>query len=90
MTYRITENINIPFKIKPLITETNRRISASVNLKSLFDKTIFATNVALKLPCPKNTANVKCEAQIGRAKYEAENGGIMWRIKKFPGKKFSR
>ena len=56
MTYRITENINIPFKIKPNIHETPKRIEATINLKSLFDKTIFATNVALKMPCPKNTA----------------------------------
>lgn len=69
----------------PLITETDKKIEFKIKLKSIFDKTIFATNVALKIPCPKNTALVNTTAKEGRAKYEAENGGIIWRIKKFPG-----
>lgn len=85
MTYRITENINLPFKIMPVINEFEKKIEVRVKLKSIFDKTIFATNVHLKVPVPKNTARVTCKTQIGRAKYEAENGGIIWRIKKFPG-----
>ena len=86
MTYRITENINLPFKIMPVINEYDKRIEIRVKLKSIFDKTIFANNVALKVPCPNNTANANTVAAIGRAKYEAENHGVMWRIKKFPGK----
>lgn len=53
MTYRVTENINLPFKIMPVINESGKRIEVLVKLKSIFDKTIFATNVALKVPCPK-------------------------------------
>lgn len=85
MTYRITENINLPFKIMPVINEYGKRIECRVKLKSIFDKTIFATNVALKVPCPKTTAIVNTSAGIGRSKYEPEQGGIIWRIKKFPG-----
>lgn len=88
MTYRITENINLPFKVMPVINEFGKKIEVRVKLKSIFDKTIFANNVNLKVPCPKNTAVVNTDAGIGRAKYEAENGGIIWRIKKFPGIKF--
>jgi len=46
---------------------------------------MFATNVELKVPCPKNTAIAHTNAMLGRAKYEADQGGIIWRIKKFPG-----
>lgn len=72
MTYRITENINLPFKIMPVINEYGKRIECRVKLKSIFDKTIFATNVALKVPCPKTTAIVNTSAGIGRSKYEPE------------------
>ena len=40
--------------------------------KSIFEKNIFATNVALKVPTPKNTANVISNTAIGRAKYEPD------------------
>jgi AP-2 complex subunit mu-1 len=85
MTYRITENINLPFKIIPVINEFDKKIEVRIKLKSIFDKTIFANNVVLKVPCPNNTASANTVAGIGRAKYEAEHHGIMWRIKKYPG-----
>ena len=56
MTYRITENVTLPFKIMPVINENGNNIEVRVKLKSLFDRTMFATNVCLKIPCPKNTA----------------------------------
>mmetsp|Transcript_4526 Transcript_4526/g.4997 ORF Transcript_4526/g.4997 Transcript_4526/m.4997 type:complete len:429 (+) Transcript_4526:39-1325(+) len=86
MSYRITENINLPFKIMPVVNELGKnKIEARIKLKSIFEKNISATNVVLKLPCPKNTAVANTSAQLGRAKYEPEHGAIMWRIKKFPG-----
>lgn len=86
MTYRITENVNLPFKIMPMMNEYGKnKIEVRIKLKSLFDKMTYATSVVLKVPCPKNTANVSTTAGTGRAKYEPENGGIMWRIKKYQG-----
>ena len=77
MTYRISENINLPFKIMPVINEYEamagkKRIEARIKLKSIFDKNIFATNVTLKIPCPKWTASVNTNAAIGKAKYEPD------------------
>jgi len=43
-----------------------------LKLKSIFEKNIFATNVALKVPTPKNTANTISNTAMGRAKYEPE------------------
>eukprot|EP01016_Furgasonia_blochmanni_P022387 TRINITY_DN2440_c0_g1_i2.p1 TRINITY_DN2440_c0_g1~~TRINITY_DN2440_c0_g1_i2.p1 ORF type:complete len:515 (-),score=166.13 TRINITY_DN2440_c0_g1_i2:115-1659(-) len=86
MTYRISENINLPFKIMPVVNEYGKnKIEAHIKLKSIFEKNIFATNVMLKMPCPKNTAIVNTSPTLGRAKYEPDQGGIIWRIKKFPG-----
>jgi len=39
----------------------------------------------LKIPLPKTTAVVNCQNSVGKAKYEPDNGGVMWRIKKFNG-----
>lgn len=85
MTYRITENINLPFKIIPVVKVEGKKMEVHIKLKSIFDVSHFATNVALKVPCPKNTAVVNAQTQLGRAKYEPDQGGIVWRIKKFPG-----
>lgn len=66
MTYRITDNINLPFKIMPVLNDLGRKIEVRVKLKSIFDRTIFATNVALKVPCPKNTAVAVCKSTLGK------------------------
>lgn len=51
-----------------------------MQLKSIFEKNLFATNVSLKVPCPKNTAIVNTNTSgMGRAKYEPDQGGIIWR-----------
>lgn len=85
MSYRVTENVVLPFKIIPVISEDGKNIEIRVKLKSIFDKTMFAKNVALKVPCPNNIAAADIQASIGRAKYEPEQGAIVWRIKKFQG-----
>jgi len=86
MTYRITENVNLPFKIMPIVNEYGKnKIEARIKLKSLYDKMTYATNVVIKIPCPKNTASASCSAGAGRARYEPENGAVMWRIKKYQG-----
>lgn len=86
MTYRITENVNLPFKIMPVVNEYGKnKIEARIKLKSLYDKMTYATNVVIKIPCPKNTASASCSAGAGRARYEPENGAVMWRIKKYQG-----
>eukprot|EP00744_Colponema_vietnamica_P005789 GILI01008446.1.p1 GENE.GILI01008446.1~~GILI01008446.1.p1 ORF type:complete len:430 (+),score=112.44 GILI01008446.1:49-1338(+) len=86
MTYRITENINLPFKVLPVIQELGRsRIEASVKVKAIFDVNIFASNVVIKVPCPKNTAVANIFVGAGKAKYEPEHSAIVWRIRRFPG-----
>ncbi|EER03432.1 AP-2 complex subunit mu, putative [Perkinsus marinus ATCC 50983] len=87
MSYRITENISCPFKITPVVIERGRnKIEVNLKLKAVFDKSIFATNVVVKIPVPKNaaTANIR-QCTMGKTKYEATEDALMWRIKKFPG-----
>jgi AP-2 complex subunit mu-1 len=86
MTYRVSQNINLPFKITPVIQEFNEegRIEFSINVKSIFEHSNYANNVVIKIPVPSNTADVKIfSAGTGKAKYEPEKSAIFWRIKKF-------
>ena len=42
MTYRITENINLPFKVMPVVQEYGKsRIEYSVKIRSIFDQTEY-------------------------------------------------
>ena len=88
MTYRVSANINLPFKITPVIQEfeNENRVEYSIKLRAIFEHSNFANSVVVKIPVPSNTANVKIYgAGIGKGKYEPDKSCIMWRIKKFQG-----
>jgi AP-2 complex subunit mu-1 len=88
MRYRVTDNINLPFRIIPAVQEEHGGKRVSINLKVIanFSDQLFATHVVIKIPVPKNTAKAKIKALFGRAKYEPEQQAIVWRVKRFPGK----
>jgi AP-2 complex subunit mu-1 len=84
MTYRISENINLPFKVVPVIQEYPElyKIEISVRIKAIFESSNFATSVVCKIPVPPTTANVRIYCQgTGKARYEPENNScIVWRF----------
>lgn len=89
MRYRVTDNINLPFRLIPAVQEEKGGTKLSINLKVManFSEKLNATHVVIKVPVPKNTAKAKIKINaLGRAKYEPEKQAIVWRIKKFPGK----
>mmetsp|Transcript_20261 Transcript_20261/g.25598 ORF Transcript_20261/g.25598 Transcript_20261/m.25598 type:complete len:427 (+) Transcript_20261:75-1355(+) len=87
MRYRVTDNINLPFRIIPIFREFQGQNRLSINMKVIasFASTLFATHVVVKIPVPKNTAKTKIKTSFGRAKYEPETHAIVWRVKRFPG-----
>jgi AP-2 complex subunit mu-1 len=87
MSYRITDNVECPFKILPLVAERGRtKVDVTLKIKSVFDKSISANNVVIKIPCPKATATVSVAAiSQGKAKYEPSSEALIWRIRRFPG-----
>lgn len=95
MTFRVTENVIIPFKIYCNIIETPsidnpsipQNIDLDLNVKALFDKLLFAQDIIIKVQIPKNATNVKTHTNMGKAKHEPEKGAIVWRIKKVNGDK---
>eukprot|EP00029_Vermamoeba_vermiformis_P002996 TRINITY_DN13360_c0_g1_i1.p1 TRINITY_DN13360_c0_g1~~TRINITY_DN13360_c0_g1_i1.p1 ORF type:complete len:432 (-),score=121.03 TRINITY_DN13360_c0_g1_i1:93-1388(-) len=87
MRYRTTENISSPFRVISNVTEVSRnRIEADVTIKSTFNAKLNGANVVIKIPTPKNTATCKIAIKgAGKAKYNADAGGIVWKIRRFPG-----
>ena len=86
MTYRVSQNINLPFKITPVVQEfpEENKIEFSIKIRAIFETSDIANNVVCKIPVPANTANVKVySAGAGKARYEPEKSAIFWRIKKF-------
>jgi AP-2 complex subunit mu-1 len=88
MTYRITENIESPFKLLPNIKVLGRnRLELSLQITAMYDRNITATNVTINVPCPKNTARGHIHnAGHGKARYEPDKAAIIWRIRRFPGR----
>lgn len=86
MSYRITENVNLPFRVLPVVKELGRtRLEVNVKVKSMFTFKLFATNVVIKIPLPKNTAVANVSAASGKCKYEPEHCAIIWKLRRFPG-----
>jgi len=83
MQYRITENVNLPFRVLPVVKELGRtRLEINVKIKSMFTFKLFATNVVIKIPLPKNTAVATVNAASGKCKYEPDQGGVIWKLRR--------
>jgi AP-2 complex subunit mu-1 len=86
MKYRITDNVNLPFRVLPVITEHGRaRVEYEIKLKGNFSSKLFATHVVLKIPTPPNVSKATLNPGLGKAKYNASQSCIIWKINKFPG-----
>ncbi|CAJ1452857.1 unnamed protein product [Effrenium voratum] len=88
MTYRITENIESPFKLLPNVKVLGRsRLELSLQVTAMYDRNIEATNVRIDFPCPKNTAKAHIpNTAHGKARYDPAQGAVVWRIRRFPGR----
>eukprot|EP00439_Symbiodinium_sp_Y106_P008864 s2823_g1.t1 len=88
MTYRITENIESPFKLIPNVKVLGRtRLELSLQVTAMYDRNIEATNVRIDFPCPKNTAKAHIPSPgHGKARYDANESAVIWRIRRFPGR----
>jgi AP-2 complex subunit mu-1 len=86
MRYRATENVNLPFKVHPIVREVGTtKVEYSVAIKANYSSKLFATNVVIRIPTPLNTAKTTERTSQGRAKYEPEQNNIVWKIARFSG-----
>lgn len=86
MRYRATENVNLPFRVHPIVREIGTtKVEYSIAIKANFESKLFATNVVVRIPTPLNTAKITERTTQGRAKYEPEHNNIVWKIARFSG-----
>lgn len=86
MRYRATENVNLPFKVHPIVREIGTtKVEYSIAIKANYGPKLFATNVVVRIPTPLNTAKITERTTQGRAKYEPEQNNIVWKIARFSG-----
>mmetsp|Transcript_38432 Transcript_38432/g.76984 ORF Transcript_38432/g.76984 Transcript_38432/m.76984 type:complete len:427 (-) Transcript_38432:427-1707(-) len=85
MKYRVSENINLPFHVLPIVKELGRtRLEVNVKVKAQYSS-VTGLNVIVRIPLPPNTAKVTPVTAAGKAKYEPETSELVWRMRKFPG-----
>ncbi|KAN0065260.1 clathrin associated protein complex medium subunit [Thecaphora frezii] len=86
MRYRSTTNVNLPFKVHPIVDEVSKsRVEYTVHLRANFDAKLSANNVVLRIPTPLNTTNVKCQVSLGKAKYVPGENVVVWKISRMQG-----
>ncbi|KAF2858166.1 clathrin adaptor, mu subunit [Piedraia hortae CBS 480.64] len=86
MTYRATENVNLPFKVHAIVNEFGKtKVEYSIAIRANYGPKLFATNVVVRIPTPLNTANTTHRTSQGKAKYEPAENAIIWRIARFTG-----
>ncbi|KAF9381534.1 hypothetical protein BGX21_002079, partial [Mortierella sp. AD011] len=79
MRYRTSDNINLPFKVHPVVTEIGKsKIEYRILVKANFSSKLYASNVVLNIPTPLNTTGVTCSASNGKAKYVPADNSIVW------------
>jgi len=78
--YRTTENINMPFRVQPVVNEVSKsRVEYKISVRSLFSNKLFAQNVVIKIPTPLNTANTKISVNAGKGKYVGSENCFVWK-----------
>ncbi|EEH36883.2 AP-2 complex subunit mu [Paracoccidioides lutzii Pb01] len=88
MRYRATDNVNLPFKVHPIVREIGTtKVEYSIAIKANYGSKLFATNVIVRIPTPLNTAKITERTSQGRAKYEPEHNNIVWKIARFSGQR---
>lgn len=86
MKYRVTQNVNLPFKVIPVVSEIGRtRVEYDIKVRANFESTLQGSDVVIKIPTPKNTATANVNVSSGKAKYFPEQSMLVWKIKSFPG-----
>ncbi|KAG5460211.1 MAG: Mu homology domain-containing protein [Olpidium bornovanus] len=80
MRYRTTENVNLPFRVHPVVNEIGKtRVEYKVLIKASFSSKLYANNVVVKIPTPLNTANTDIRVGAGKAKYVPAENAIVWK-----------
>ncbi|CED83836.1 clathrin mu subunit [Phaffia rhodozyma] len=86
MRYRSTTNINLPFRLHPIVNEIGKsKVEYTINLRANFDGKLNASGIVLRIPTPLNTTKVDCKVMVGKAKYVPAENAIIWKMPRLQG-----
>ncbi|ETN70200.1 adaptor complexe medium subunit family protein, partial [Necator americanus] len=69
MRYRTTKDIQLPFRVIPLVREVSRnKMEVKVVVKSNFKPSLLAQKIEVRIPTPPNTSGVQLICMKGKAK----------------------
>lgn len=87
MKYCVRDNLNLPFKVTPIVTGVGRgnTLEYRVTLKSLFPSKLSAKDVSLRIPVPPGTVDCKINVSNGRCKFAPEESAMIWKFSKYTG-----
>ena len=91
MRYRTTKDINLPFRVIPLVREIGRtKMEVKIVVKSNFKPTLIGQKIEIRIPTPPNTCNVQLLCLKGKAKHKSSENAIVWKMKRMGGMKESQ
>ncbi|XDT02836.1 Mu homology domain (MHD) profile [Nakaseomyces glabratus] len=87
MKYHVRSNINLPFKVSPIVTysSSGTAVEYRITLKSLFPSKLTAKNVTMKIPVPPETLDCKIDVSNGSCKFAPEEKAMLWTFNKYNG-----
>lgn len=87
MKYHVRDNLNLPFKISPIVTNTSNgnALDYRVTIKSLFPSKLSAKDVLLTIPVPPGTVDCKINVSNGSCKFDPETSAMIWKFNKYNG-----
>lgn len=86
MKYHVRENLNLPFKVTPIVTVVrSNSIDYQITIKSLFPSKLTAKDVQLRIPVPPETVSCHISTSNGKCKFVPEESAIVWKFSKYQG-----
>ena len=80
MKYRSTDNVQLPFKVQAIVTETSKtRVEYKISLKASFTRHLTGQDIVVRIPTPLNTANCTIKVPAGKAKYVPGQNQMVWK-----------
>ncbi|CCD26069.2 Apm4p NDAI_0G02920 [Naumovozyma dairenensis CBS 421] len=87
MKYHIRNNLNLPFKITPIVTNsvTGDALDYRIALKSLFPGRLSAKGVVLHIPVPPGVMDCNISVSNGTCKFVPAENAMVWKFNKYNG-----
>lgn len=86
MKYHIKDNLNLPFKVTPMVSHTSTgAMDYRIAIKSLFPTKLSAKKVSLKIPVPPGTLDCKISVSNGHCHFVPEENAMIWTFNKYNG-----